>query len=68
MRLEVTVNFQPIMGTLRGPGAQKYAATEAIKYMEDYQGVVRQDYNYAKLLRLKKENVSLNHHLKKKTM
>lgn len=52
------------MGTLRGlvgiisfsasdrqelEEAQNYVASEANKYMENYQGVVPQEYNYAKL-------------------
>lgn len=59
-----SLNFQPIMGTLRGlvgiisfsasdrqelEEAQNYVASEANKYMENYQGVVPQEYNYAKL-------------------
>lgn len=69
MRLRVAVSFYPIMGKLRGPvdkvslstsehqdleEAHDYVAARAIKYMEDYQGVVPKDYSYAKLKTVEK--------------
>lgn len=44
--------------------AQDYVAATAIKYMEDYQGVVPQDYNYPKLKTLEQINASLARELK----